>query len=338
MPITCEVVRSADAWEALTEEWLALWRSDPAATPFQHPAWLLPWWRQFGQADLRVFVIRDRSALLALLPLYVLPNSGSGERQLLLVGAGTSDYLDGIFSPPCEPEDLRPVIDLLAQEGGWDRAHFTQLRARSPLLRALEGLAGAGIARYEGEACGKRPAVPMRGLPPKLRAEVLYRRNAAAGLGKLALELAGEQTWEPMLRQLVRFHTERWEQAGEPGVLADPRVLAHHREAIPRLLASGLLRLCALRAGSEVLGVLYSFADPPERAGRTQYFYLMGFAPERSSLRPGTLLTAFATEQAAETGLATIDMLRGDESYKKFWHVERVGTFGISFDRAAIVP
>ena len=271
--------------------------------------------------------------MLALLPLYVLPGSGLGERQLLLVGAGTSDYLDGGFSPACAPEHLRPAMKLLADEGGWDRAHLTQLRASSPLLRALNGMDGPGVARYPGESCGRRAAGPMRALPPKLRAEVLYHRNAALGLGKLALELAGEHTWKPMFEQLVRFHTERWQGAGEPGVLADPRVLAHHRDAIPRLLASGRLRLCALRAGSETLGVLYALVDPPGRSERTQYFYLMGFAPEHARLRPGTLLTALATEHAADEGVATIDMLRGDESYKKFWHVERVPTLGVSFDR-----
>jgi len=42
-----------------------------------------------------------------------------------------------------------------------------------------------------------------------------------------------------------------------------------------------------------------------------------------SDLRPGTVLIALATEHAAREGVRTIDMLRGDEGYKKFWHMER---------------
>ena len=30
-----------------------LWRRAPAATPFQAPAWLIPWWRHFGNGELR---------------------------------------------------------------------------------------------------------------------------------------------------------------------------------------------------------------------------------------------------------------------------------------------
>ncbi len=333
MPITYQVVCDAVAWKALVEEWIELWARAPDAKPFQRPEWLLPWWRQFGQADLRVIVVRQGRDLLAMLPLYVLP--GSPERKLMLVGAGTSDYLDGVFAPECGPEHIRAAIRLVANRDGWDRAYFAQVPESSPLLLALDS---EGVHRFAGESCGRRAAGPMRALPPKLRADVLFHRNAAAALGRLALEFADEQTWAPMFEQLVRFHTSRWEERGEPGVLADPRVLAHHREAIPLLLRNGLLRLCALRAGTETLGVLYSLSDPPGRAGQTQYYYLMGFAPEHARLRPGTLLAAFAAERAAAEGVATIDMLRGDETYKKFWHVERVPTHGISFERGALGP
>jgi len=47
-----------------------------------------------------------------------------------------------------------------------------------------------------------------------------------------------------------------------------------------------------------------------------------------SDLRPGTVLIALATEHAAREGVRTIDMLRGDEGYKKFWHMERTPTLG----------
>ncbi len=332
LPVTYEVVRSAASWEALAPEWIELWCESPGAKPFQRPEWLLPWWRQFGQADLRVVVARQANRLLALLPFYVYPEPETGERQVLLAGAGTSDYLDGIFSPRCTAAHLGPTLELLREESGWDRAFFAQLLPGSLLLSACEMLPASSAQRYPGESCGRRLAVPMRALPPKLRAEVLYRRNAANGLGKLTLETADKRTWEPMFEQLVRFHTARWQEAGESGVLADPRVLAHHRDALPRLLASGMLRLCALRAGSHTLAVLYSLVDLPGSGERTQYFYLMGYAPEHRELRPGTLLLAYAMEQAVEEGVVWIDMLRGEETYKKFWRLDRISTVSIALD------
>ena len=42
-----------------------------------------------------------------------------------------------------------------------------------------------------------------------------------------------------------------------------------------------------------------------------------------------------AIEQAAAEGTRTIDMLRGGEVYKQFWHVEPVATFGFALRRTA---
>jgi CelD/BcsL family acetyltransferase involved in cellulose biosynthesis len=42
-----------------------------------------------------------------------------------------------------------------------------------------------------------------------------------------------------------------------------------------------------------------------------------------------------AVEHAAHEGVQTIDMLRGNEEYKKLWHTERVATFGFMRKRSA---
>ena len=81
--------------------------------------------------------------------------------------------------------------------------------------------------------------------------------------------------------------------------------------------------------------MLYSLLDPPDRQHRTEYFYLMGFAPEHARLRPGVLLIALASDHAAQESVAAIDMLRGEETYKKFWHVQRIPTYGFTFARQA---
>ncbi len=331
MPLACTLLRTLPEWEAFIPEWTALWATSPGATPFQHPAWLLPWWGAFAQEKLLVAVVRRAGKLIGLLPLYVYPDPSSQERQLLPVGAGTSDYLDGVFASNCEAWEIREALALVAEEGGWDCAHFAQLRSPSPLLAALRAMEGTAIRA--GEPCGRRPAASIAELPPKLRAEVRYQQNAARALGKLRFEHALEGDWEFAFEMLVRMHTERWRLAGEPGVMADPAVLAHHRAALPGLLRRGMARLNLLWAGEHLLGVLYSLVDPPELRGRTQYLYLMGYAPEYIRLRPGTLLLAYAVEKAAQAGFAAVDMLRGEESYKKFWRLEPVPTFCCSFPK-----
>src|SRR5437763_13515479 len=101
------VLRNTRELERFVPAWRSLWEADVHATPFQHPAWLLPWWRQFGQPDLRAVVLAREGIPIGLLPLYIycMPKPG-GERKLLALGAGTTDYLDGVFAPGCAISDI----------------------------------------------------------------------------------------------------------------------------------------------------------------------------------------------------------------------------------------
>jgi CelD/BcsL family acetyltransferase involved in cellulose biosynthesis len=331
--IDCELIRTTAELEAFQPQWNALWLEDPHAMPFQRPEWLLPWWHQFGQPDLRAVTVSQQGRLIASLPFYIYREPNSGERQLLLLGVGTTDYLDGIFSPDCRPEHVQAALDLLQTEGGWDVLHVSQLAPDSMLFQTLQRQ--SNVQRWNGESCSRMRAVTMAELPVKIRRNAMYYRNRAARRGSLEFTVADSFNCAEAFDALERLHTSRWQNAGEPGVLADPRVLAWHREALPLLQRSGMLRLCSLRLNGKIIGALYSLIDPPSRPERTQYFYLTAFSPNHADLRPGTLLLGFAIEHAAKEGVRTIDMLRGEEPYKKIWHVEPIPTYALTLPFAA---
>ncbi|MCE3248949.1 MAG: glycosyl transferase, group 1, partial [Geminicoccaceae bacterium] len=90
-----ETITATADLEALEGEWTELWRRAPAATPFQAPAWLIPWWRHFGNDSLRVLTARAGERLVGLLPLYLLHEPDG--TKLLPLGIAVSDYLDGVF-------------------------------------------------------------------------------------------------------------------------------------------------------------------------------------------------------------------------------------------------
>lgn len=332
-PCTCTILRASAQLEALRPSWNVLWRSDPRATPFQHSCWLLPWWRQFGGADPLAVIIWHSGQPIALLPFYVHRGPGSSQRRLLLIGAGTSDYLDGIFAPECILEHVRGAVHLLKREAGWDALDATQLRRESPLFRALKQEPDA--VAFAATRCSRMPAVRVDDLPTKIRRNVMYYRNRAARVGRLEFATAGASDWPAFFQSLVRLHAARWKQHGKPGVLADPCVLAWHREAIPLLQANGLLRLSTLRLNGDDIAVSYSLADPIVRPHRALYVYITAYSPGHADLRPGSLLLGYAIERAAEEGIETIDMLRGEEPYKRIWHAEPVPTYGFSLPREA---
>ncbi len=148
--------------------------------------------------------------------------------------------------------------------------------------------------------------------------------------GALHLELAANPADAlTIFDELANLHRERWQTRGEPGVLSDERVIAHHREAIPQMLEAGLLRLFRLALNDDVLGVLYAFADPPNRAARTLYLYLIGISIRFAELSPGSLLLHEVHEYARSNGFTQLDLLRGGHAYKQLWGAEPSPTFVI---------
>ncbi len=333
-------IRTTEELENLSPQWAALWSEDAHAIPFQSPEWLVPWCRCFG-ADVRSLCIHQDDALIGLLPFYVYREPHTNQRQLLPLGVGTSDYLDGVFSPRCKIDLIERAVEFLCSEHDWDALFVPQLRAGSRLLQALQGSARKGETRVfgkriQGESCSRMPAVTIAELPQKLRRNTMYYRNRAQRTGRFEFALANTSNWSEIFDALVRLHTERWRDRGEAGVFADVRMVRWHRETLPSLERAGLLRLYSLRLNSEIIAAFYCLIDPPALCARTQYFYLPAYSIHHADLRPGTLLTAMAVEHAAREGVRTIDMLRGDEEYKKLWHTERTPTFGFVRYREAL--
>lgn len=354
------VLRSAEDLSGFVPAWWRLWERDPGALPFQSPAWLVPWWRQFGNEELCSVVVERGGEAVGFLPFYVYRDDARGKRQLLPLGVGTTDYLDGVFAPECSLEDIRAAVDVLRREAEHDEFCVPQMPEWSRMLQAVkeqgsgireqglesneqglgtrdrrtgtgeQGATGESAFLSESEGCSRMRAVTMAELPQKIRRNAMYYRNRAQRSGQLELMQADEGNWEKIFDELRRLHALRWQTRGEEGVLVDERVVRWHREAIPELLKAGLLRLMALRLNDEVIAVLYSLIGKEAIEERTQYFYITAYSPEHADLRPGTLLIAYTLEHAANEGVKTIDMLRGDEAYKQIWHMEKAPTWCVT--------
>ena len=327
------VIRNTPELEGFSSQWSELWREDTFATPFQSPEWLLPWWHHFGQAELRTAVIYQDGAAIGLLPFYVYRDPGTGERQLLLLGVGTMDYLDGVFSPRCSLDHVAKALGIVCETDGWDRMVASQLRPESLLFQALRRSRHSRL--FEAEACSRIPAVPINGLPKHIRRNVRYYRNCALREGNLEFVVSDDSNWPQLFDDLQKLHAECWENRGEGGVLADERVSAWHREAIPGLLRARMLGLYSLRLNGEAIAIIYAVHDPLGGSSRKLYLYLMGYSTRHAVLSPGTLLLALAIEHAAEHEVGTVDLLRGDEAYKHLWHSEKIPTYGCTWFRGS---
>jgi CelD/BcsL family acetyltransferase involved in cellulose biosynthesis len=330
--LVAEPVESAAGLKELRGEWLELWRRDPAATPFQSPDWLLPWWSHVGEgAVLSAAVYRD-AALVGVLPAYVYTHPVSNERQLLPIGVGTSDYLGGVFAEEAAQRAASACLEVLAaHRHRWDASWFPQLREESPLLQSARVKSFAVSCSEPSRRAKVAPGGELHG---KLRENARYYRKRAERLGTVRFVTATEQDAPEYFELLQRLHARRWETRGEAGVLADARVLAAHRECVPLLAATGTLRMHALWIGERPAAVIYGLADAALRRDRSVYYYLNGFDPEFREVSPGTLLLEYAMQHAWREGALYLDMLRGDEAYKRLWGAEGRATFAFALPAA----
>jgi CelD/BcsL family acetyltransferase involved in cellulose biosynthesis len=311
-----EEITTSAALEAFAPAWTDLWRRASAATPFQSPAWLLPWWHHFGHGDLLVLAVREFGRLVGMLPLYVYREGAL--RKLLPLGIGVSDYGDALLDGEHAQSAARCLLAHLARTAErWEVCDLQPLPPTSALLAAevpgfaekRSELAPCPVLQLPGSAAGLETALPKR-----MRQNLRYYLRRAERQGALRCEAARVESLPALLETFFALHGARWEQRGLPGLLADDTVRAFHIEATAALMAQGALRLLALRLDGRIVAMLYGFAGK----GRF-YHYLAGFDPELRQLGLGTLVIGHAVMQSIDEGLKEFDFLRGREDYKYRW-------------------
>lgn len=305
------VLEEAEALERLAPGWRGLWLACTSATPFQSPAWLLPWWRAFHPGGLRVAYVFDGARLVALAPFYC--EESAEESRLLPLGVSLSDYLDVLIEddqPPailsllmkglfdgcsrCDCEDLGSwalALRLWPQEG-WTQETFGQ--NASPIL----GLSGSDWDEH---------------VPARKRRQVRRALRAAQRRGNTKFTRVGSEL-DCFFDDLLRLHEQRWRSQGQEGVLTDPRARQFQRAAVHSLSREGVTRLYTVEIAERLAGAYYGFLH-----GGRAYAYLGGFDPTFSEESPGSLLLAHAIAEAKREGATEFHFLRGAEKYKYDW-------------------
>jgi CelD/BcsL family acetyltransferase involved in cellulose biosynthesis len=124
--------------------------------------------------------------------------------------------------------------------------------------------------------------------------------------------VTGDRERCDMLALLAAWHERRFQQDGT--AFCTPEVRAFQDEATRRAMASGWLRMYALRLDDVVVAVMYGFSY-----GGRFYFYQHGYDERYAPHSAGLVLMALSIRAAIEEGLREFDMLWGVEPYKFLW-------------------
>jgi CelD/BcsL family acetyltransferase involved in cellulose biosynthesis len=311
---TGRIIRDAAELEALAPRWWELWRRCPAATPFQTPAWLLPWWRCFTPGDLVIMAVERGEALVGLAPFY--REDRTYGRRLLPLGISLSDYHDVLVDPAEISAAWEVIVELAKQEPGWELWTLEELMPGATAL----GLPCPSGWQEQVEPQSACPTLALGSidlatlLPKSKRQDLNLARNRAARRGPVAIAAADAASIGELLEHLLRLHSSRWASRGQAGVLNEEPVRRFHHAAASGLAEAGLLRFYTLAFDKQIVAAYYGFGH----RGRA-YFYASGFDPAFAFESPGVLVTAHAIEQALREGAREFHFLRGQEAYKYGW-------------------
>jgi CelD/BcsL family acetyltransferase involved in cellulose biosynthesis len=325
-----ETLRGAEALSRLEPDWWRLFGSARAPTPFQSPAWLLPWCRHLGRGEPLAIAIRDGEELVGLAPFSM--DREDGARVLRPLGAGVTDICEALLASGREREIAEALLGALTELQGWERCEWSGLPHDSPLIAAATPLRPsrseevAPVLPLPADARGLEQTVP-RGMADNLAA----CRKRVEKLGPLAYEIPSRHELGSFLDMLFALHAARWESSGEAGVLAHPAVQAFHRDALPALMQARLARIHLVRIGGRVAAAHYGLA-----VGRTHFYYIGGYDPELRFAGPGNLAVAHAVARALAEEAQAFHFLRGDEPYKRRWGAQPIPLLTLRFSAPGV--
>ena len=316
---------------AMQPEWLNLMERSKFPTPFQHPAWVLPWWEVYGQESrLLAIGVWQGAELIGLAMLFLsadgnLPLLGA-RRTVRFLGSNEAcaDYLHFLALPGREEEVAAGVFALLEEHREkWDEILLTDV-PESALGLHLRGVSKmAGLSRWgvgEDTVC---PYLPLPGdwqellarLSPGMRKTVRGKWNRLHRKHRLEFRRAASPVEvEHAYGELVRLHQLRWNSAGLWGSFASGAFREFHRKVVRRALEDHMLQLYTLRVDGRTVASLYGFAY-----GGRFFYYQMGTDPRYSNESVGLVLLSGVIQEAIREGLKEFDFLRGDAEYKRRW-------------------
>ncbi|MFB9375637.1 GNAT family N-acetyltransferase [Kineococcus gynurae] len=314
-------------------EWRAL-QVGAGAPPFCGPDWVLAVAAHLGTGEPLLVTVRRQGRLLALGAFAVhpglrAPGRRGGRPLITFYGSGVSDYATVLCDPTCPVPATRlvaAVLDAVVAEVPGAILDLERVVEGEPLHEALDVWArarGYGLRRL------RQSSVHALALP----ATVAEHDRA---LGRHARHEERRQ-WRRLLRRGQVEAADDLLADVAPGDLDALRALvaelgavdaAHPRAAereqpwrgtsgrtLFQLLATTprpVLQLAGLRVDGDLIAYTFCLAGP-----RALHGYVQSYRRDWADVGPGALLLLRLRRRALEAGYDELDLLRGEEEYKR---------------------
>ena len=328
-----DVVDTEEGFDALRDNWDAIYRADPEANIFLSWQWLDAWLDTYISPWFVLAAKRSETDpdYVGLLPLRMQTHFDADHgfsNEIVVAGANFSDYTGILARPECEAEAIPALADYAMRKFNWARFSMENLLMSQQRRRLLLG--GFGKARFTHAPIGYKYAddpvdhaiCPMVNLPEnwddylgtlsannrqKIR-RLLKKVDAAEGY---RIAFSKPEDIEQNLTILLDFWTTKW--GPKKGEDKAKEIARTNRLMLMRCAEDGMLLLPIFYHGDRAVALLAILVDDCKKS---LSFLITGRDETYDEMPAGYLLHAHCIRHAIEHGYATYDFLRGNEPYK----------------------
>lgn len=348
--LTIKVIRGLPGFLALKDNWDGLLSQSRNDSIFLTWEWMYNWWLVYKEnGELFIITAEDNEGNLAgiaplayiekpflLGTLRVFEFLGTGEKKK---DKTCSEFLDIIARRGMEEEVTRLIFDyLLAGAPGWDILNLESLLDTSNILRYISTNKDENlILRKAPNSAGGYNYFTLQ----QFREEISDARERRfskslknlARHGKVSVRACdSEASLDEDMRAFIRLHQLRWACAGRPGCFSSGKFTQFHQGLARSILKKGWLVLQLLEVNDKPVACEYCFAY-----NRRLFIYQSGFNPRLDkNISLGHLSMAYVIKGAFTKGIEEVDLLRGEEPYKKKWSKDKRLVFDITAARKSL--
>lgn len=310
------------AWAEGGDVWQSLYTEVPAASPYLCTPWVRTWVETFalGLATEQL-IVRDAdgktrgSCLLsvrtdrrAALPLRraFLNTSGESDADSVVVEHNAalcaSDHSAAVYQALAEYLNCS-LVDEIQLNGGSECAVEAMVKALPQWRAQCEWRESPYVNLTELRSAGREY---QSALSRNTREQLRRSLRKYGEWGEVTLRVAGSTNEAlTMFDSLVQLHDARWNQRGDLGGFATTTRRAFHKSFIMNGHSLGNAQLLEIRAGNEIVGVLYNLV-----ANGHVCFYQSGLKYDADArLKPGFVAHVLAVEHYLRSGYTLYDFL-----------------------------
>jgi CelD/BcsL family acetyltransferase involved in cellulose biosynthesis len=297
-------------------EWRRLTSECEFPCAFSDPAWILAWWRSYGEGhEPWSLALEDGGSLRGIA---LLARGQSSLARTLTFAGGRWNGLETLLCEAgLEEEFSRSLLNALSdRRREWDVWRIGRMPARSALVSTL--LMGDGRLRAAAHDARLQPFLPLPDtveafearFGAKERGTMRRKWRRLIELGAVARLVSDGDELERGLRVLVRLRRERAIAQGQRHRHMEARFEAFLLEAVRGMLPDRA-RLWTLELQGRTLATHLNLVLGPR-----EHSYLLGLSGEHANLSPGTSLEHHGIHEAIKEGRAEFDLGPGRDAYK----------------------